>query len=556
MLLKSLAVFAAFAAGSSAELSSDLETRALSIAQWVAKERAISLSGALNNIGGFNSGLVPGAEPGIVVASPSTFNPNYFYTWTRDSALTYTMIVDELILGNTSLQTTVEDYTKAQAQLQTVSNPSGSFWPAGQGLGEPKFYTNLTRFNGDWGRPQRDGPALRAIVFINLCYALVELNRTQAAVDVYWPLILNDLKYVGQYWNNTGYDLWEEVHGNSIFTMASQHRALSSGMFLAEKLNQTCEPCQQASSILCFMEANYWNTTGGYLTADVNVNNVNRSGINNDPLLAAIHTFDATASCDAPGFQPCNSKVLATHKVFVDVFRNLYPINKNKTTGGVLVGRYPEDIYYDGNPWYICTLACAEVLYDAAAQIGAAGKVMVDSISLPFFKQIYPSAKEAVYTGAALKQIVGALRAYGDEFVAAVEQYTPVNGSLSEQINKTTGVPTSAYDLTWSFASFVTMAQRRSGQFPIPWGAMNVTNSTGTCTTGNYSATKNYIPAKAAGAPMVQEQCETEVLFTVNATTSFVSLSPSSIPPYMGAFYMSSSFSLSSSFSFPLPSPI
>jgi hypothetical protein len=26
-----------------------------------------------------------------------------------------------------------------------------------------------------------------------------------------WPIILNDLKYVGQYWNETGYDLWEEV---------------------------------------------------------------------------------------------------------------------------------------------------------------------------------------------------------------------------------------------------------------------------------------------------------------------------------------------------------
>lgn len=24
--------------------------------------------------------------------------------------------------------------------------------------------------------------------------------------------ILNDLIYVGQYWNQTGYDLWEEVH--------------------------------------------------------------------------------------------------------------------------------------------------------------------------------------------------------------------------------------------------------------------------------------------------------------------------------------------------------
>lgn len=80
------------------------------------------------------------------------------YTWTRDSALTELMLTDELIfgnaelVGNNSLQILVEQYTGAQAQLQTVTNPSGALWPAGQGLGEPKFYTNGTRFNGAWGR--------------------------------------------------------------------------------------------------------------------------------------------------------------------------------------------------------------------------------------------------------------------------------------------------------------------------------------------------------------------------------------------------------------------
>lgn len=67
------------------------------------------------------------------------------------------MIIDELIfgterVGNNSLQVVVEQYTRAQAQLQTVTNPSGALWPAGQGLGEPKFYSNGTRFNGAWGR--------------------------------------------------------------------------------------------------------------------------------------------------------------------------------------------------------------------------------------------------------------------------------------------------------------------------------------------------------------------------------------------------------------------
>lgn len=134
-----------------------LEVRQQSLDSFISAERAIALAGALANIGGLNSSLVPGADPGIVVASPSKVNPNYFYTWTRDSALTELMITDELIfgtqmVGNISLQKVVEDYTTAQAILQTVTNPSGTLWPAGLGLGEPKFYTNKTRFNNAWGR--------------------------------------------------------------------------------------------------------------------------------------------------------------------------------------------------------------------------------------------------------------------------------------------------------------------------------------------------------------------------------------------------------------------
>jgi glucoamylase len=125
---------------------------------FIARQYNISLKGAIANIGGVNGNVVPGADEGYVVASPSTVNPDYFYTWTRDSALTQLMITDELIFGsgpvvaNNSLQVILEQYTTAQAQLQTVTNPSGAFWPAGQGLGEPKFYTNGTRFNGAWGR--------------------------------------------------------------------------------------------------------------------------------------------------------------------------------------------------------------------------------------------------------------------------------------------------------------------------------------------------------------------------------------------------------------------
>ena len=82
-----------------------------------------------------------------------------FYTWTRDSALTLKVLTDTFIAGDFSLQPTIEDYIAAQAKLQITSNPSGNLGTGG--LGEPKFNANGSAFNGAWGRPQRDGPALR-----------------------------------------------------------------------------------------------------------------------------------------------------------------------------------------------------------------------------------------------------------------------------------------------------------------------------------------------------------------------------------------------------------
>jgi glucoamylase len=205
MVVAFIALLAAAAA------ASPLVERQSSLSSFISKERSIALDGAVANIGGSGSKLVPGAFPGIVVAAPSTLNPNYFCTWTRDSALTYTMLIDELVLGNTSLQYLIDDYVRAQAILQTIANPSGTLYPAGLGLGEPKYYIIESRFDGDWGRPQRDGPTLRSIALMNYCNYLLGKGQMAMVKKTIWPIILNDLKYVGQYWNQTGYDLWEEV---------------------------------------------------------------------------------------------------------------------------------------------------------------------------------------------------------------------------------------------------------------------------------------------------------------------------------------------------------
>lgn len=109
-------------------------------------------------------------------------------------------LIDEFILtGDTSLQTTIDSYVQAQALLQAVENPSGGL-SDGAGLAEPKFYTNETAFTDAWGRPQRDGPALRAIALIAYSNWLVANGKQGTVTTDIWPIISNDLSYVGQYW--------------------------------------------------------------------------------------------------------------------------------------------------------------------------------------------------------------------------------------------------------------------------------------------------------------------------------------------------------------------
>ena len=100
-----------------------------------------------------------------------------YYTWTRDSALTMKVLVDVFRGGELDLQTVIEEYVNSQAYLQTVSNPSGGL--SSGGLAEPKFNVDMSAFTGAWGRPQRDGPALRATALIDFGNWLIVSMRTQ-----------------------------------------------------------------------------------------------------------------------------------------------------------------------------------------------------------------------------------------------------------------------------------------------------------------------------------------------------------------------------------------
>ncbi|KAH6691665.1 glucoamylase P [Plectosphaerella plurivora] len=526
-----------FAGLAAALLAGKASAQEVPLDDYIATQRPVALQSVLDNIGP-DGAEVPGTAAGLVVASPSRTDPPYFFTWTRDSALTFKMIVDEFIAdpsANADLERHIKDYIRAQAILQTVTNPSGGLLPSGRGLGEAKYEVDGSRFNGAWGRPQRDGPPLRAVALITYSKHLLGLggndNLAQAR-DIIWPVIKNDLSYVGQYWNATGFDLWEEVSGSSFFTTQSQYRALIEGAQLAEALELPggCGPsCAEAPQIGCFLGSSaYWN--GEYFISNINTQ-TQRSGRDANSMLGSNVMFDVKARCDDPTIQPCHPHALSSFKSWVDDWRDgdAYPINAGiPQNEGVAVGRYLEDIYYNGNPWYLITFGAAEFLYGAVAQWNHQHRLTIDETSIGFFADLYPSAAVGTFRKGCHKNdesdtfdaILAAVTAYADSFVEVARRFTPEDGSLAEQYNRNEPFePIGARDLTWSYAAFITMSSRRAGEYPPSWVPEGLAAAE-TCSPS--SVVGQYAPAVAAGAPNITDGlCAVSVRFNVNASTYY-----------------------------------
>ncbi|KJZ80408.1 hypothetical protein HIM_00258 [Hirsutella minnesotensis 3608] len=499
LLLGSVAVQAVLG-----RLGSDRQPALLSrsVDSFVQIQQPIALQKLFCNIGpdGCN---VKGVGPGAVIASPSTADPDYFFTWTRDSSLVFKVLVDRFINNyDAGLQKHIEQFIAAQARLQTTPNLSGSL-SDGKGLAEPKFEANLTSFNGNWGRPQRDGPALRAITLITYANWLIQNDYTSTVSEIIWPIVRNDLNYVAQYWNQTGFDLWEEVEGSSFFTTSSQYRALVEGSSLATALGKPSETFSAvAPQVLCFLQS-FWVPSGGYLDANINVND-GRAGKDVNTILGSIHNFDAKLDCEAATFQPCSDKALSNHKVTVDSFRS-YKINQGASKGqAVAVGRYIEDVYYGGQPWYLATLAAAEQLYDAIYVWKKSGSITITDVSLGFFQDLVPGVAKGTHLSrsSTYAAILKAVSAYADGFVDVVASFTASDGSMAEQFSKDDGKPLSARDLTWSYAAFLTAADRRAGVLPPPWSGNGGKGVPSACSAT--SVVGSYSPPTATSFPPSQ----------------------------------------------------
>lgn len=157
-------------------------------------------------------------------------------------------------------------------------------------------------------------------------------------------------------------------------------------------------------------------------------------------------------------------------------------------------------------PWYLTTLAVAEQLYDAITVWNAQGSLNVTSLSQPFFALFQSDIAVGTYSSSSstFTSLVSSIKTFADGFVSVVAKYTPSNGGLAEQYSRSDGTPTSAVDLTWSYAAALTAFAARDGFVPASWGAAGLTVPS-TCSTGGGAGSGSTVA----------------VTFNVQATTVF-----------------------------------
>ncbi|KAH9820671.1 family 15 glycoside hydrolase [Melampsora americana] len=443
--------------------------------QWIETQTNISWNAMINNIG------VNGSYPGVVIASPSTYEPDYFYTWTRDSALVMKEIVIRYEDGDNSVLNVIKSYISVSKVIQDQSRLYSTV-----GLGEPKYYVNGHVFMGPWGRPQRDGPALRATTLIKFAKVYLQRGGEEASkyvrevlYDGQWDsrsVIKADLEYIASTWSKTSFDLWEEVDGHHYYTFSVIRSALADGVKFSHQMNDpgAADWYQlQLSAITPRLDL-FWDNQRGVILATQNWTYPygKTSWLDVSTILASLHTEN-----NGHPSRP-SSQILATHHALVDSMSDLYPLNRlYASRSAKAIGRYPEDVYdgvgkSEGNPWYLATLACAEMLYRTVHDIYQLRKlntprsIYIGHEGLAFWRQFDHSDGLRADSKIGIKsskmiRILSQMKLVADDYVRITSHWITNNGSMHEQFDRHRGTPKGARDLTWSYAAFLSMDRAR-----------------------------------------------------------------------------------------------
>jgi len=112
------------------------------------------------------------------------------------------------------------------------------------------------------------------------------------------------------------------------------------------------------------------------------------------------------------------------------------------------------------------------------------------------------------------------MRTYADSYIAVAQKYTPTEGNLAEQFDKNTGRPDSAADLTWSYASILTVTQPRRGIFPEGWLGKAPSAPQGSCQRGGIAGQYTAAPTPSWPAFSCSNKATVAVTFNVLTQTN------------------------------------
>jgi len=402
---------------------------------------------------------------GAILASPSNkgqgFSQDYQFHWTRDAAIT----IRQIISDKYKTDYPSDYYAFEKVAQQQISNPGE------ETLGQPKFNIDGTVWEGQWGRPQNDGPAIRAL-------AICEMTRGREdwAQDSV-PMIKTDLDYVIREWRNPSFDLWEEVKDTDhFFTKMMQRQALTCGGNL---LYFTDHPASQrytdtARDITQSLDR-HWNESLGYITETVDQLNYKGGGLNSAALLAVLYSNNIDEARDLPKWSVLDERVMSTVAKLREVFAKEYPINNDSSSERPLIGRYPNDkydgnLFQQGNPWILASAAMAEYYYSLAyVYQNTHLPITLTELNKRFWSHVHsivaPIGTVFHYDTPAYNLILLGLVAEGDAYLAAIKKYQVCEYDsclhFAEQIDAKTGKQTSAKDLTWSYVSILRAMQVR-----------------------------------------------------------------------------------------------
>ena len=439
---------------------------------WVERESLIAAGRMAANIS------APGTARGVVLASPSRRDPNYYYYWVRDGAMVMRSVLAlyeaHQPLGLAGPLNMLVDYVRFSRDNQIKA--------FGQ-LGEPRFNADGSLNTEPWGRPQNDGPALRALTMIRFAHDLMASgNLNFVTSELYSPrlpaetVIKADLEFIAHHWREKCIDLWEEIWGLHFFTRATQLAALREGAKLAALLNDPNASAfysQEADSLEKEL-TQHWDPQSGYYISTLEQSSgpehAKPTQLDTSVILAALAAEQSSGPLSVT-----DSRILATALHIEETFMKLYPINRNSNYGAA-IGRYPEDKYFGGNPWVLTTAAFAELNDRLAVAVATATSFPMTQTHADYFMRVLRlngtpqtvlAGSDLVLEPALRDLIVRALVAKAETYLLRIRLHTNSDGSLSEQFRADSGHMLSAVDLSWSYASFLRAADARQQAFSV-----------------------------------------------------------------------------------------